>query len=165
MSDIVRDNQLDARTNLKGVELVRMGETKFLPLVKGNKYGSYGFDSCIGVLIYGKEGALIGHYSCSAHSIADSGPLGGADVNPAAATHAIPAALHGQNLGAGIKSYIFAQEGTAQERITELTNVITAQHLPAPKVKMYKQKTGDQGAGFIVDVGKFLGTSHEWQFS
>jgi hypothetical protein len=142
-----------------------MGETKFLPLVKGKKYGSYGFDSCIGVLIYGKEGALIGHYPCSAESIADSGPLGGADVNPGAATHAIPATLHGQNLGDNVKTYIFAQEGTAPARITELTTIITGQNLPAPKVKTYKLKTGDQGAGFIVDVGKYLGTSVDWQFS
>lgn len=150
---------------MKGVELVRMGETKFLPLVKGKKYGSYGFNSCIGVLIYGKAGALIGHYACSAESIADSGPLGGADVNPGAATHAIPAKLRGQNLGENVKTYIFAQEGTSQARITELTNVIVGQHLPAPKVKTYRVETGDQGAGFIVDVGKYLGTSVEWQFS
>ncbi len=142
-----------------------MGHTEFLPFVKGKKYGSYGFNSCIGVLIYGKDGALIGHYPCSPEQIADSDPLGGADVNPQAAIHAIPAALHGQNLGNGVKTYILAQEGTAQARITELTNIITGHGLPAPKVKMYKVVTGDQGAGFTVDVGKYLGTTVDWQLS
>ena len=132
--------------------------------MKGKKYGSYGFNSCIGVLVYGKEGALIGHYPCSPEQITDSGPLGGASVNPGAAIHAIPDKLRGQRLGSGVKSYIFAQQGTSQTRITDLANIITRQGLPAPKVKTYKAVTGDQGAGFIVDVGKYLGTSVDWKF-
>jgi hypothetical protein len=139
VSDVVRDTQLDGRcTNLKGVELIRMGQTKFFPLEKGRKYWSFGFNSCIGVLIYGKEVALIGHYSCTSESIADSGPLGGVDVNSGIATHAIPAALHGQNLGGDDKTYIFAKVGTGQVRITKLTNMITRANLPTPKVKIYK---------------------------
>jgi len=93
-----------------------MGQTTFFQLVKGQQYGSYGFDSCIGVLIYGSKGTIIGHYPCSSESLADAGELGGLDqagnpINPRAAKYAIPAAKQNADLGTGIKSYIFAQEG------------------------------------------------------
>jgi hypothetical protein len=159
MSD-VRDNQLEARGKLDGVTLVRMGDTQFFPVQKNMKYGSYGFDGCIGLLVIGKSGALIGHHACTSAAIADTDPiLGGKDTNPKAAIHAIPTALEGENLGDSVKSYIFAQTGTDQARINELATILAAQRLPVPSIKPYSLQTGAQGAGFIATINTLLPNS------
>lgn len=156
---MVRDKPLEARDNPPDIDYrVKMGDTKSFTLKKGKTYGSIGFDGCIGVLIIGSKGAIIGHYASSAFAIGDSDPeLNGREVNPKAAVYAIPNE-YVINLGDSIKTYIFAKDGTDQARIGELNQLFNDMNFPTATNKWYSENTVNDGAGFYVDVGKYFGT-------
>jgi hypothetical protein len=110
-----------------------MGQTKYFALVKNKVYNAFGFDSCIGVVCYGSDGVLLGHYTCRSEDIIDDGELGGEEgLNPGAAKYAIPREMRGNSLGTGVKCWILAEKGTTQARITECKQTFSSFPFYAP---------------------------------
>ncbi|KAH8587770.1 hypothetical protein B0O99DRAFT_694110 [Bisporella sp. PMI_857] len=159
-----RNNELEARGNtqsgMAGATLTTMGNTDFraLTTAKGSKYGSYGFDSCLGVLIIGNNGAIIGHYAATDNDIRDTRW----QMNPKRAAAVIPTLFNSNraSLTPGLKTYVYAQinaDGTYvfPQLVADLVNIVQTATGVAPKVKMYKKTTSSRstnGGGFIVEV-------------
>jgi len=169
-SDFTEENQLAARGNSqstpKGNNLVKMGKTGYFPFKKnGEAYGSTGFNSCLGVLIVGDGGAIIGHYCPNAVDV-----KGEWDVNSQAAAKAIPSYFKSNKsaFASKLKTYIYAQveatgKYTQPELVAYLQNLIKKETGQTPSVKTYKNSTGKKGpgGGFAVEDGK-RGYSVSW---
>jgi hypothetical protein len=165
ISDAIEDNnsELEARGNgqssLEGVTLTRMGDTDFHALTnKGDKFGSYRFDSCLGVLIIGNTGAIIGHYTATDNDIHDVQW----QMNPKRAAVTIPATFNANraSLTAGLKTYVYAQVNADKtyvfpRLVADLVGIVQTATGVAPKVKTYKKtmsSSNDNGGGFVVEV-------------
>ncbi|KAF2021943.1 hypothetical protein BU24DRAFT_33115 [Aaosphaeria arxii CBS 175.79] len=156
----IEEKQLATRGNapstFKADKKVKMGNTLFFAAEAGEKHGSAGFDSCLGLLIVGDGGAIIGHYSAT-----------GSDINndwgerPNSVAAAVPRLFRENRakLTPHMEIYIYAQLDE-KKRVKFQTLVDDMQrHIAGATgghravVKTYSIKTGREpiGGNFVVE--------------
>ena len=161
-------NKLTARKpTYDGVTLVPMGDTNFFTFERGKLYGSNAFNGCVGVIIYGKSGLLIGHYMwAQGHFGRVPEPRAPEPYRsiPKAAANAIPRELAGKNLGGGVVSYIYAPSNLANREavIAEIKAIVVNAGQPVPTVKYYTDSGDFRGAGFVVRPSRLGGMTVDW---
>jgi len=163
IDDDIEDNsnELEARGNAQssmvGVTLTRMGDTDFRSFKKsGEKYGSAGFNACLGVLIVGDRGAIIGHYAATDNDIYDRKW----QVNPKRAALRIPALFEANkaSLTPGLETYVYVQINADKsyvfpQLVADLVGLVENATRKKPIIKTYKKSTSsksEDGSGFLV---------------
>lgn len=148
---------------IPSANLVPMGKTRYFDFNEdGQKYGSRGFNGCLGVLIVGNGGAIIGHYTPGDRDINDTMDLMDGEQGPAYNPDAACVAIlnyfsyNYDSFQYKIKTHLYISAERRSEiryraMVNRLSAIVAEVTGKKPKIHEYRQRTALNGeASFYV---------------